>query len=248
MFNRLTPSLKIFSGLILTYALLAAIGVFLPQNELVPMQQLPLPKPLFALIMAVGILIIYGSFGFIGLSLSKKIGFPDVWDETHTSKQRFLIPAIAGFATGIFFVLIDIVLSKFHSLGHIPHPPFPMSLVATISAGIGEEVMFRLFFISFWVWLISQVLLKGRGQSIIFWIVVVWSAIAFTAAHVPAVMYLFHLNSPTEIPVALTLELFLGNGAITFVAAYFLRKYGLLSAIAVHICADAVWHVVWGIM
>jgi len=52
------------------------------------------------------------------------------------------------------------ILSRYHSLGNIPHPPFPTSLVASAIAGIGEEIIFRLFFISFWVMSITRLLLQ----------------------------------------------------------------------------------------
>jgi len=84
-----------------------------------------------------------------------------------------LIHTLIGITIGIFFIFADVTLSQFHTLGPLPHPPFPTSLVASVVAGIGEELIFRLFFIYFWVWLISYVILKKRWQNQIFWIIAI---------------------------------------------------------------------------
>ncbi|GAJ13005.1 unnamed protein product, partial [marine sediment metagenome] len=34
--------------------------------------------------------------GFLGLKLSSKLGFADIWDLRVSNKQRFLIPALVG--------------------------------------------------------------------------------------------------------------------------------------------------------
>ena len=155
-------SIKIYIGLIVTLAILAAINIFLPRGSFLPIlpgQELPAPKPVLAFVNVLIMLILYGGLVFIGLKLSQKLGFANIWDSRVTNKQRFLIPALVGIAIGVFFIFADIILSQFHTLGPLPHPPFPTSLIASAVAGIGEELIFRLFFISFWVWLISYVIL-----------------------------------------------------------------------------------------
>jgi membrane protease YdiL (CAAX protease family) len=137
-------------------------------------------------------------------------------------------------------------LSGFHTLGPIPHPPFPTSVVAAASAGIGEELIFRLFFISFWVWLVSDVILKRKWQNQIFWTLAVASAFAFSLAHLPSLMFLFGLKTIGDVPLALMSEIILLNGVLSIVAAYYLKKYGFLAAVSIHFWADLVWHVIWG--
>ena len=104
--------------------------------------------------------VLYGGLGFIGITFSRKLGFAEIWDDRVTNRQRFLIPGLIGAALGVFFIGADMILSRYHSLGNIPHPPFPTSLVASAIAGIGEEIIFRLFFISFWVMSITRLLLQ----------------------------------------------------------------------------------------
>lgn len=246
--KKVSLSLKIYIGLIVTLAILAAINVFLSQGVFLSTQTLPASKPVLALANAAIMLILYGGLGFLGLKLSSKLGFADIWDLRVSNKQRFLIPALVGGVIGIFFILADVIFSKFHSLGSIPHPPFPTSLVASVTAGIGEEVIFRLFFISFWVWLISYVILKKRWQNQVFWVVSVFSALAFALGHFPSVMILFGLNTIQGIPFTLISEIILLNGVISIFAAYYFRKYGFLAAVGIHFWADIIWHTIWGMI
>jgi len=246
--KKVSLSLKIYIGLIVTLAILAAINVFLSQGVFLSTQTLPASKPVLALANAAIMLILYGGLGFLGLKLSSKLGFADIWDLRVSNKQRFLIPALVGGVIGIFFILADVIFSKFHSLGPIPHPPFPTSLVASVTAGIGEEVIFRLFFISFWVWLISYVILKKRWQNQVFWVVSVFSALAFALGHFPSVMILFGLNTIQGIPFTLISEIILLNGVISIFAAYYFRKYGFLAAVGIHFWTDIIWHVLWGMI
>jgi hypothetical protein len=244
--KKLSTSVKIYVGLIGTLAVLAATNVFMPQGALVPPQELPASKPVFALAVASIMLIVYGGLGLLGMMLSRKIGFPDLWSPTISVKHKLLIPALIGVALGVFFVLADAIFSRFHTLGPIPHPPFPTSLVASASAGIGEEVIFRLFFISFWLWLVGNIVLKGKWQNQVFWVVAVSSAFAFAFAHLPSIMFLFGLKTIGDIPLALISEIILLNGVLSILAAYYFKRCGFLAAVSIHFWVDVVWHVIWG--
>ncbi|NJD20164.1 MAG: CPBP family intramembrane metalloprotease, partial [Gemmatimonadetes bacterium] len=123
----------------------------------------------------------------------------------------------------------------------------PTSLGASLTAGIGEEILFRLFFVSFWVWFVSHALLRGRAQGAGFAAVTGASAVLFTAGHVPAVMVLFGLERVGDLPSALALELLVINGSLSVVAAWLLRSRGLLAAAGVHFWADVGWHGLWGL-
>jgi membrane protease YdiL (CAAX protease family) len=128
------------------------------------------------------------------------------------------------------------------------HPPVPMSIVESFSAGIGEEMMFRLFFIPFLVWLISCKVLKGGQERITYWNAAIFSAIFFAAGHLPAIMILLGVQTLSAIPPAIMAEVFLLNGALALVAAYFFRRSGYLAAVTLHTSTDIVWHVVWGLL
>jgi len=251
MFQQISPSTKLYLLLILLLAILSALNAFLPQGELaatIPENQLPASKTTIALVTAGTMLVIYGGLGFIGLKLAEKLDFPKLWDNAVTNRQKFLVPVVVGIAIGIFFILADAIFQRWHSLGALPHPPFPTSLVASAVAGIGEEVIFRLFLIPFWLWLISSVILRGRWQNGIFWVVTIFSALAFAAGHIPSAMFALGYETVVQIPSAILVEIFLLNGVISIAAAYYFRKYGFLAAVGIHFWTDIVWHVIWGLV
>jgi hypothetical protein len=241
--------MRIYIAMILALAVGAAVQALLPQGDILPMlgdQEMPASPPVMALANFAIMLVVYGGVGLVGLRLANVLGFAGVWDEQSTNRQRLVIPAVAGLGLGLWFVIADAVLSRLHAFGRLPHPEFPASLVASLTAGIGEEVLFRLFFITLWVWLISHVLLRKRALNAVFGVVTALSAIVFTVAHVPAVLMLFGLNDVADMHVALLVELLLLNGSLSVVAALFLRWWGIVAAAGVHFWTDIVWHVVWG--
>jgi hypothetical protein len=249
--RRVSRSTCIFIILIIILAILAASNVFLPQGQYtdtLPEQELPASKPIVALVAAGMMLVIYGGLGYLGLRLAQKVGFADLWDTQVTNRQRFVVPALAGAGMGIFFIIIDLIVRRLNPLDILAHPPFPTSLIASASAGIGEEAIFRLFFISFWVWLIGFVILRGRGQQVVFWVVSILSALAFAFGHIPAVMLILGVETIQEIPAILLAEIILLNGALSLFAADYLRRFGFLAAVGIHFWTDIVWHVIWGLI
>jgi hypothetical protein len=241
----------LYFTLVISLAILGGIGVFLPQGAVstgLPEGELPASKPVIALVTVGMMLFLYGGLGFLGLVLSRKLGFADVWDAQVSTRQRLLIPGLTGAGLGVFFILADLIFSGFQPYGRLPHPPFPTSLVASATAGIGEEMIFRLFFIPLWVWVMSYLLLRRRGQEAIFWIVSIISALAFAAGHLPSVMFLLGAGTVSDLSPVLLVEIFLLNGVLSLFAAYSLRKAGFLAAVSIHFWADIVWHVVWGLV
>jgi hypothetical protein len=243
-----TRSTLTFFVLVAILTLVAGLNLFLPQGAMgtsTPQSQIPVWQ--LALGSAAFTAALYGVLGFIGLTLWRKLGFPDIWDARVTNRQRFLIPALVGAALGIVIIIGDLIFSPFNGMGRFIHPPFPTSLVAAIGAGIGEEILFRLFFISFWTWLVGKVILRGRGLTIIYWVVSVVAALAFAAAHLPAFMVVLGVSALGQLSPILLLEVFLLNGLMSIFAAYYFRKYGFLAPVGIHFWADIVWHVLWGL-
>jgi len=239
-------SIKIYLSLVIILAICSVINVFLPY--VVVQGPLPASKPVMALATFAITLFLYGGLGFLGLYLSRKLGFAKIWDKNVSNKQRFLTPLFIGIILGVFLIVMDLIFSQFNEIGRFIHPPFPTSIFVSISAGIGEEIIFRLFFISFWVWLISSLILKGKAKNKVFWIISIISAFGFAIGHIPSIMILFGMKSITEISPILWGEIILLNGTISIFCAYYFRKYGFLAAVGIHFWTDIVWHVVYGII
>ncbi len=237
-----------FLGLVVLNSILAAVITFMPQGMAPGIPDIEVDLLPLALMNAALVLFLYGGLGYLGLRLTRKLGYPDLLDSRVTNRQRFLNPFIVGLWLGLLFIVADNLFGRLHPYGPLPHPPFPTSVLASFSAGIGEEMMFRLFFIPLLVWLVSHVVLKGEMERPVFWNAAIFSAVFFSIAHIPAVMVLLGLESLSEIPMPMMAELFLLNGTLSLVAAYFLRRSGYLAAVTVHTSANLVWHVIWGLL
>ena len=162
---------------------------------------------------------------------------------------RFALDDVSSWLLRVAFILIigDLAFAPINGIGRFPHPPFPTSAVAALAAGIGEETIFRLFFISVWTWLISNLILRGRLQAPVYAVFSVFSAIAFGFSHLPAIMALNNWATLSQVPPVLLAELLLLNGIMGLVAAYAFKKWGFLAPVGVHFWADVVWHVIWGL-
>ncbi|MGE5072127.1 MAG: hypothetical protein ACM3MF_01750, partial [Anaerolineae bacterium] len=85
-------------------------------------------------------------------------------------------------------------------------------------------------------------------QTVVFWIVAVFAAVAFGMSHLPAIMYLEGWKTAADVPGAMMAELLLLNGLISLPAAYLFKRFGFIGAAGAHLWADVVWHVVWGLL
>lgn len=246
-----TISNCIFIALICLYALLAGLSIFLPQGNFgaaIPTGQMPAAPGVMALATAGIVLVAYGGLGLLGRYLARKLGLPDLWDAAVPNRGRFIVPALIGLGLGIVFIIGDLLFSSLNGIGRLVHPPFPTAIVASLTAGIGEETMFRLFFISFWTWLVGHLLLRGRWQAPVYWVVSICSALAFAMAHLPALMFLYGWTTFNQIPAMLLLEIVLLNGLLSILGAWAFKKYGFLAPVGIHFWTDIVWHALWGMV
>ena len=239
-----------FLFLVIIFAVLAGISNFLPAAALPPGQVSPLSYPTWLVVPGISLLVffLYGGIGYLGLLLSRRVGFPDLWEQSVTNSARFLQPLLIGSTCGLVFILTERILAFVFGADLLPHPSFPMSLLASFTAAVGEEIIFRLFFISFWFWLLFFVIFKQKYGQVIFWLVSIGSGLLFAFSHLPSMMYLQNLRTLGEIPVTLLAEIFLLNGLLSLVAAFWLRKAGFLAAVGIHFWTDILWHVIYGLL
>jgi hypothetical protein len=227
--------------------LAVALGL---QDQLMQGEEMPptletVPPLVLGLANAGIILVVYGLLGLAGLWFARKLELPGVFEERGGWRYGVLSPALLGGAVGVGLVVIDRVFALGRDWGGFTHPPFPMSLVASATAGIGEEILFRLFMLSLWAWLLTAILGRRQPTQTIFWTANVIAAVAFTAAHLPAVMVLLNAATPTDLPLVVLGELLVLNGIVGLVAGQQFLRHGLVAAVGIHFWADVVWHVIW---
>jgi hypothetical protein len=246
--SRFTRSTQIYFAAVIATAILTGVASLLPQGTPDVSEQATMSAAVIALANGGIVLLVYGGLGWLGLTLWRRLGYPDVWDPMVSTRERLVPPALAGLWIGLAFIVADNIFSRYHGLGPLPHPPFPTSLVVSFQAGLGEEMIFRLFFIPVLVWFISHVALKGKQQNTVFWVAAIFSGMFFAAGHIPTVMILLGTSSFSSIPTAMLVEIFLLNGTLSLIAAFFFKRSGYLAAVTVHTTTDLVWHVIWGLM
>lgn len=241
---------RIYWLLVAVLAVLGAVAVYLPGADPtgMPPAELPASRPVMALVSFLGLGVVYGGLGWLGLQATRAVGFPGILDDDVSTRQRLLVPVIGGALLGLGFVAVDLALAPHNGFGTLPHPPFPASLVASITAAIGEELIFRGLLVGGGYWLLTRLVSTDPAREGAFWAVALFAAVAFTAAHLPSILYIVGDGDPASATLhpVLLVELLLMNGALSLAAADLLRRYGLLAAIGIHFWTDIAWHVIWG--
>lgn len=184
---------------------------------------------------------IIGCLGLIGAWLAARTGFPSAWDARLSNSRRFLLPALLG----VGFALLEIVvneLSGFTALQAMRHgvtqqyTGFVPMLLSFTAAPIIVEVLFRLFPVTVLLWLISNLLLKGRGQPQTFWALAVVSSALYVLSQLIDLVIL-----PAPVMILLILVYFVES----FAQAALFRRYGFLAAILLRVAFYVVWNVLY---
>jgi hypothetical protein len=127
--------------------------------------------PLWQIALANCLLIfaVYLPLGTLGLWLAQRCGLPGVYRPGDTLWPRYGQPLVLGVVVGLVLVIVDLAVQRLGFGASFPHPPFPASILASLSAGIGEEILFRLFLMSLWVvifrWLLGWVVGPPQAQA-----------------------------------------------------------------------------------
>ena len=236
---------KVLLFLVFIYALAGGISVFLPQAEFFSDFEYPAPDYVISLVTFLGVGLIYGTLGLLGLKLNDLTGFPKIMDKRINNKERFVLPIVTGLLIGVIMIMGDLFFDGINNYGKLPHPKFFMSFLASLSAGIGEEIVFRLLLISFIMWLFGIKIFKGRHNFKVFIAAVIFSSIAFAASHVPSFIFILEQQGKS-FGFILGLELFVLNTLVSVFAAVYYKRYGIIAAMGIHFWADIMWHMIYG--
>jgi hypothetical protein len=226
---KLSSSLKAYLGLFALVAILRILLFFVPVDYVLTNQEHMVSIPSILLIFALGL---------IGLRLTPKAGFAEMWDASVSNRNRFLISILIGLGFGVLSVLFDLL----QPLGGDIQIKLPASLLVYPIGGVLEEIIFRLLLTTLLVWLISVVLLRGRWQNQVFWIVAV--AVGLLNAFLQIGQFAM-LTGQTVDPL-IALRFFVLIGIFFIVAAYLFRKYGFLAAVSMRLADYLLFHIIWG--
>ena len=175
--------------------------------------------------------------GFIGLLLARRTGFPELWDTKVSNRQRFLIPALIGLVYGVVTVIIDLQNPS------PVHLKLPLSIPFYTYGALLLEIMLRLFAIPLLVWLFSNLLLRGKWQTKVFWLAVVVAALYEPLPHIREQLSGVSGLAVLLVSIKWAIEpLFLAN----VLTGWLFRKYGFLAALVMRLSFYLVWHIIYG--
>jgi hypothetical protein len=234
-------------------SLAAATYLIFPLDQLVPTGALPMSEltiPGWQLALAnAGIgLSLYGLLGLAGFWLAHRLDLPGVFRPDGGWRGWLLLPMLWGLGLGVAIGLADRLVATVQDWPGFPPPTFPLSLVASVTAAIGEEILFRAFALGLWACLLHLVLRRWIDRRVTLQIGNLLAALAFAAGHLGSAMLLLGAASPAEIPPLILLEIILLNGIVGWVAGIQYIRQGLVAAIGLHFWVDAVLHVVWPLL
>jgi membrane protease YdiL (CAAX protease family) len=194
------------------------------------------------------VLVVYGLLGLAGFWFARKLGLPGIFKEGAGWREWVWLPLVIGLLLGMVIVAIDRLFALGSDWPGFIHPVFPLSIIASAAAGIGEEIMFRGFVLGLWAFLFNMILRRWGKTTLALWLGNVIAALAVSAAHLPTLMIIYGYPSVSAIPPLILGEVFVLNGMLGLVAGSRYFRTGLVAAIGIHFWADIVWHVIWPLL
>jgi len=238
-----------FTLLIASVLSIIAILPYITYIQAEALKNVPIPLPLVLLLSVIQSTVLFAILIFIGLKLSSKLGLNVPIIEDYIAKKRINVDikkiiklsVLLGILSGIAIILFDFLFTKLGiSLMDQVHAPIWSGFLASFYGGISEEIIMRLFFMTFIILLVSKITrTKGKAieNNLLMWTSIIIAAIIFGLGHLPVTSALTTIT-PLVIARAIILN---GIGGVVFGWLYW--KKGLESAMIAHFSADIMLHV-----
>lgn len=243
---------KLYFTLLTASALsIAAILPYIVTVQADVLKAAPMPLPIVLLVSVIQSLFLFAIIIFAGLRLSGKLGLQvPVLEKLFAGerpdkgvKSMIKLSVFLGLLSGVIIVLLDSQLFSRLGIGELFEQisvPVWQGFLASFYGGITEEILMRLFFMTFIIWIISKVI-KTKGNvlenNFIVWSSIVIATLLFGIGHLPITSTLTSLT-PMVIIRALVLN---GIGGLVFGWLYW--KKGLEAAMIAHFSADIIIYV-----
>lgn len=182
-----------------------------------------------------------------GIWLSRKTGFPEIWDENITTRQRFLIPAIAGIIYGLLTVvpLLFNQINRLHpdALTADIHVKFPHSILFYTYGAIFLEIFLKLFLLTLIVFVISNIICRGKFQIAAFCIA---DVLVSLYEPLPFILEDLQGKNGTEMIMPVVTNLAGWRFISNLFSTYLFRKYGFLAPLTMRLTHYLIWHIIYG--
>jgi hypothetical protein len=221
----LSVSIKVYASLVAILVLIKMILAFAPVRVIVPAQaagsswQFLLPLTIL---------------GLVGVWLSQKTGFPDMWGAS--PRNWFPISALLGLGAAGILILLNLI----QPLGAI-NVPFPISILFYAQGGIETEIVLHLIPIPILLWLISSLILRNSGQEQVFWGVAIVLSLCEPLGMI-SVISQTGLLEQSIIPIFMIIVSY----SMNLIGAYLFRMFGFLAPLTMRLSVYLAWHVVFG--
>lgn len=241
--------LLLIASLLGVAAVLPYIFAFIP--KLMSTKPLPMPLSVLVAVQLMESAIVFAALVSLGLFLAGKAGIElpllQWWcygKGNGVQRNSFREPVLSGIAVAGLSLLIfySIFLSRIPEWPVAAEAAVPLwkRFLACFYGAINEEILARLFALSFVLWLLGKI---ARAKSIpasrvIFWSANVMVALLFALGHIPAARLIMPI---TPLVIA---ALFSINGLASLVFGYLCWKRGFEAAVLAHFCADFTLHVI----
>jgi hypothetical protein len=181
--------------------------------------------------------------GWIGVVLSQITGFPEPWNGNISNARRIFLPLVIGIVLGILAIATDWITGWTHFVAgkmHMKtiHIDFPGSVVIYPGGAIVVNILYRIFTIPFLLWIISTLLLKGRFQNKVFWILAILLSFAEPLGDIGL----------KELGLVTMSAVFIQDYALNIIESWLFRTLGFLAPIFMRIFFYLMWHVLWGLI
>ena len=247
--------------LVFLLTILNALGVFaiIPYSlTLMESQTLPgdLPNLLIVIINSTFQIVYMFVLILIGLKLQQHTSlevpllnglvYPE--KKVHISKQWMINSVVGALIGSIIIILLELFLFQplmGTPINELPSTNWWQGLLASLYGGITEELMLRLFGMTFIVWLLAKITRKNKSNipNSFYYVAIFIAAIIFGLGHLPATMEVFGELSSILVIRALVL-----NGLLSLWFGYLYWKKGLEYAMIAHISADIFIHVLFALI
>ena len=228
---------------LVTYGILSAICLIVAFIAAIRPELFAHGPPSFRLFLSIRGTSVVVLLGLIGILFLNRSTLRGLWDGDLTAWQKVLIPLVAGIVLGG----VNVSLRRFIPIdafaqsqgGERIAPTMMGAILGYFSGGILINIVYFLILIPPVAYLVSDRLLKGQQQAIVFW------SIATPLA----------LWEPlTNPPLSFSIEAFGAIGALVIVVfgfifcvmqAWFMRAFGFVALVFVRIGLYAVTHVLY---
>ena len=186
---------------------------------------------------------------FVGLLLSKQVGFGvpvlqgllEGKNQTQKLKQ-ILKPAVGlGLLGGILVILLSLPFGNSITFlkAEISVATWK-AFLASFYGGIGEEIYFRLFMLTLFVWITYKIRKTKDGHPTIFgiWLSIILTSIIFGLGHLGIT------GEITSITSVIIIRAVILNGVVSVIFSWLYWKKGLEAAMIAHFSTDIVLHII----